>query len=202
MKIIFILFSFYAFAALAETPNLAQVLRESQSLNWNQALAESVVIDASLNEVWKYASDSSQAKNWSVFFDHISTLPQSAPDGNPGSIRRCFRNRNEEGTAWDEMTIAVEPEVKRQIYVYHLVGFPFDFLAKRTHYFVLQLYEKIDETHTRLSFVTRPEAGSFASWVGALIGKSKTREIFKLNLENIKAAIEQKSAYVRPNAWK
>lgn len=202
MTLIFccIFFAIQAGGSEVLPPSVDNLLKQSTDLDWTDSTSESVLINAPLSEVWTYASDSSQAKNWSVYFDHISTLPNEAHDGSVGSIRRCFRNADETGPRWDELTIAVQPESQRQLYVYNLVGFQMNFIFYDTRYFVIQLYEKIDDSHTRLTFKTVPEK-RLISKVAAIIGKKTTDHIFTLNLENIKTAIEQKAAYARLHPW-
>lgn len=188
-------------AQASELPSVTELLQTSLTLEWDQATSYSVVINASLNEVWSYASNSDNAKHWSVFFDHISVIPTSGQDGGVGSIRRCYRYASEQDVSWDEITFDVKPLESRQIYVYNLIGFRPHFFSKHSHYFVLQKYEKIDDTHTRLTFSTQPEPQSMISKISAWIGKSLTLQLFQANLENIKAAIEQKDHYQRPHPW-
>lgn len=51
---------------------MEKLFKESMAVNWSKSVQSSVVINASLDEVWEYASDSTKASEWSVYFDHIS----------------------------------------------------------------------------------------------------------------------------------
>jgi len=136
IKLLAISFLFVTVLTKADSlPELTNILNQSHSLDWQDSLTAEVTIHAPIEEVWKYASDSLQAKNWSIFFDHIAPLAGTESDGNPGSVRRCFRNANESGPSWDEMVIEVNPLVSRSLYVYNLIGFFPDFFSKLSHYY-------------------------------------------------------------------
>lgn len=167
---------------------------------------EVIVIDASQKEVWDYLSDNSNAKMWSVFFDHISTLESTDPninEGGVGSVRRCFRHPNEQGISWDEVTVKTEPYHLRQIHTYNIQNWPVkDFNA--LEFDVYQTYEDLGENKTKLSFTTNLKSPqtNYAKWLFYL-AKWETLRVFKVNLENIKAHIEQgqPSSYDRPHKW-
>lgn len=186
LALILILSSFMA-QALPEIVNLQE---EFKKVNWSEATSYSVKINAPLERVWKYASDSTKANAWSVFFDHISPLP-GIKDGEIGSLRRCYRNANEKGEMWDEVTIYLEPLKMRAIVTYNLQGFTLNFLAKKNYVFVRQLYTKISETESELTFETyySPEA-SIMTKLLFKISQRDTLRIFQENLINIKSAIE------------
>jgi hypothetical protein len=177
-------------------PALAVLQDESRSIDWNKSVSETVLIEASLNEVWDYVSDSTRANEWSVFFDHISPLPGKFPDGEVGSFRRCFRMANESGARWDELTIQVRPKESRKIVTFNLFGFGFERLLKGNYMFVRQLYRQTDKGHTELTFQTiaSPE-NNLASKFAFHISRKQTTRIFRENLENIKSVLE---GYPRP----
>ncbi len=185
-----LLLSSFASWGQDQIPNLEQLQEESQDVDWSQATSHSVIIKAPLSEVWSYASNSSFAHDWSVFFDHISPLP-GIEDGKVGSLRRCFRNANELGERWDEKTILVQPQRMRIITTFNLVGFRFARFAKKNYVFVRQLYRAIDENTTVLTFQTHysRRSGLFTRWA-VHRAQSDTKKIFAENLMNIKAAIE------------
>lgn len=152
-----------------------------------------MIIEAPVEKTWEYASNSLEAVNWSIYFDHISPLEAPAPDGEVGSLRRCFRNQDEKGYAWDEVIINVEPQKLRQIVTYNFINFPFSWIHSGEYVFVRQLYESLGPQKSKLTFETITRDGGnpffrFLFWVS----RKKTTEIFLKNLRNIKAAIEQK----------
>lgn len=166
----------------------------------------SVVIDAPQEEVWAYLSENHHAKMWSVFFDHITTLPSDDPaisEGGPGSVRRCFRMPDETGISWDEVTVKIEPYQFRQIHTYNIQNWPFESFNE-LEFNVYQTYEKLGENQTRLEFATDLKApqSSYAKWM-FYSTKFGVERVFRVNLENIKAHIEQGqiAGYDRPHAW-
>ena len=173
-----------------KSPSL--LLEESKKINWDEAVSESVTIEAPVAETWAYASNSLEAINWSVYFDHISPLPGPVADGQVGSLRRCFRNKDESGYAWDEVIINVEPLKLRQIVTYNFINYPFSVIHDGQYVFVRQIYEALGEGRSRLTFQTTTHKGNnpffkFIFW----ISRKETGDIFQKNLMNIKAAIEK-----------
>ena len=171
-----------------------------------QVYKEFVVIDAGQKEVWDYLSDNSNAKMWSIFFDHISTLETTGSDvaeGGVGSVRRCFRNSNEQGISWDEVTVKTEPYHLRQIHTYNIQNWPLeDFNV--LEFDVYQTYEKLGKNNTKLGFTAslKSPQTAYAKWL-FYISKWETLRVFKVNLENIKVHIErgQMASYDRPHKW-
>ena len=167
---------------------------------------EFVVINASQEEVWNYLSDNRNAASWSVFFDHITTLDSDGDDikeGGVGSVRRCYRFADESGITWDEDTVKIEPYSFRQIHTYNIQNWPFeDFNA--LEFDVFQTYEKLGANQTKLSFSTslKMPQTAYAKWM-FYSAKWETLRIFRVNLENIKAHIEQGQVanYNRPHPW-
>ena len=190
----------FSVTARAELPSVDSLLAESQTIEWKEAVSESITVNAPVSELWKYASDSTKAVDWSIYFDHISPLAGPAPDGQVGSLRRCFRNKNEQGEFWDEVITQIAPEKLRQITTYNFGNYPLRFVHKDEYVFVRQIYRAIDDKTSELKFETmyRPESNFIFKLIFKM-SRKETTEIFKLNLENIKAAIEGKP---RPHAWR
>ena len=160
-------------------------------LDWSKAYKKEVIIERPLEDVWEYASDSSKAREWSVYFHHIKPLPGPIEDGKVGSTRRCFRNENEKGAFWDEEVLDVQPLKSRLILSYNFGGYYWKSPTFVTY--VLQQYEKIDDNTTRMSFSTI--ATPTMNYVDRLIfffSQFQVREVFQKNLENIKRRIEGK----------
>lgn len=197
--LLFILLSGVAQAKIA-LPTLAALQAESHSVDWKESISETVLIDAPLQDVWSYVSDSTRANEWSVFFDHISPLPGKFPDGKIGSFRRCFRMADETGARWDELTIDVQPQVSRNIVTFNLIGFGFERLLRGNYMFVRQLYRTTEEGYTELTFQTiASPQNNIASKIAFAISRKETTRIFRENLENIKSHLE---GYPRPYPWK
>ncbi len=155
---------------------------------WKQ-VSYSVIVDAPVEKVWSYVSDSSNAKDWSVYFDHISSLP-GVEDGRPGSIRRCFRNADEEGAFWDEEVVKVRENEYREIRTFNLNGFG-DPDLKKTQFKVQQIFEKLESDKTKLTFTSEYSGPMDFSTLKALVpAAAEAERIFRLNLENIKSLIE------------
>ena len=195
MNILILLFATSFVHAQTSTPpkSPALLLEESKSVDWESAVSESVVINAPVEKTWEYASNSLKAVDWSIYFDHISPLKGPAPDGQIGSLRRCFRNKDESGYAWDEVIINVEPQRLRQIVTYNFINYPFELIHKDEYVFVRQIYEPLKGDRSRLTFqtVTREGGNPFFKFIFWL-SRGETADIFLKNLKNIKAAIEQK----------
>lgn len=177
-------------------------------------ISHTVDIDAPLREVWEYGSDSTRAAEWSVYFHHITpeTAPDRPADGEVGAFRRCFRDAEERGTRWDETTEAVDVLRQRTIRTFNLVGFPVWGLPRAQEYEVFQDYEELTPAHTRLTFrsrLVRPRGlAVLLAWplvkTAYLVGTPAGQEMFVVNLENIKAAVEARHAgreYVRPHPY-
>lgn len=174
-----------------------------------------VDIDAPIEDVWEYGSDSTRAKEWSVFFDHITpdTAQGRPADGSIGAFRRCFRDAEEHGPTWDETTEAVDPLRRRRIRTFNLVGFPLGAIGRAQEYDVFQDYERLGVDRTRLTFSSRlrrrPGIGNLLAWplvksTYVVFAQPAGQEIFVVNLENIKAAVEAGHAgraYVRPHPY-
>jgi hypothetical protein len=175
----------------------------------------SVTIDAPVEAVWEYGSDSTRARDWSVYFHHITPKsgPGIAPDGTVGAYRVCYRNADEQGIRWDETTEKIRPLEHREIRTFNLVGFPLGPIGRAQEYAVYQDYERIDADRSRLTFrskLVRPEGfGRLLSWPlvkGSYVvfGAPAGQEVFVWNLENIAAAVEAEHdgrPYDRPHPY-
>ena len=156
--------------------------------------------------MWNYLSENHHAKAWSVFFDHITTLPSNNPsitEGGVGSVRRCYRRADETGITWDEVTVKTEPFQYRQIHTYNIKNWPYsDF--NNLEFNVYQTYESTGSNKTKLTFAAdlKTPQTAYSNWM-FYVSKWETERIFKLNLNNIKAHIEQgaKDHYSRPHPY-
>ena len=174
------------------------------------------VIKAPVAETWTYASNSSRAREWSVFFDHITPVTGVGKprDGTVGSVRICYRNPDERGERWSERTISFTRERSRHIRTFDLHGFTGGYLVSSGQFDVLQDYH--DEGHgtSSLRFTTTVHRrdgmlGLLAYPVQKAIFSvgpydDHTRWTFKVNLENIRAAVEAAhngARYVEPHRW-
>jgi hypothetical protein len=180
-------------------PSLAVVLAILFAVAQRRCVvAESVVIETPVEDAWAYIGDSRNAWQWSVFFSHITPLPGTPPDGTVGAVRRCFRRPDETGITWDEELIGAVPFQRREIRVFSLRGFRAP-RATETELRTTQSYERLGARRTRVTFSGRLhhpddplQRATFwlSHWEAA--------RIFRVNLENIKAALEQRA---RPHPW-
>lgn len=176
----------------------------------------SVTIDAPVEMVWDYGSDSTRAAEWSVYFHHITPVEGAgrAADGTVGALRWCFRNEDETGIRWDETTEAITTHEHRQIRTFNLVGFPMGPIGRAQEYEVHQDYERLGSDRTRLTFrskITRQDGlGHLLAWplVKAsyvTFGAPAGQEVFVWNLANIAEAIESAQdgrSYERPYPYR
>ncbi len=164
---------------------------DDKQLDWSAAISASVEIDRPVSEVWTYVSDTKNAIQWSIYFHHISNLPNEFPDGAVGAIRRCYRNENEAGVFWDEKVLFIKSEKTRIIYSYNFNGYYAE--SKTYSAYVLQDYTYMGENKTRLTFKTQASA-EMTAWdrIMFYFSKKQVAEIFEKNLKNIKNHIEQK----------
>lgn len=149
----------------------------------------SVIIEASPARVYTYLGNSSNAKDWSTFVDHITPLnPNEKDDGEQGAIRRCFKNKDESGEIWDEEILVVKENKYRQLSCYNFQNFIMSANNLRTE----QIYCELDNGTTELSFTLFFEPGE-ASWMDKLkmyFAAYEIEAIFEENLENIKHYVE------------
>lgn len=164
----------------------------------------SIEIDAPVEEVWNFLSDNRNAKGWSVIFDHIAPMASSpVPEGQIGALRRCYRNDDQQGFFWDEKTLTTEPYRYRSLRTFNISNTSWDFF-ENFQFTAHQTYEDLGNNKTRLTFSGDLDdykkysiSERFVFWVTQFEGE----RIFRLNLENIKAMLEQKTSYIRPNPW-
>lgn len=152
-------------------------------------IKESVVVDVSVDSAFRFLGNSDNARRWSVYVDHISTLNSiRTPDGTPGSIRRCFCNKNEKGQRWDELITLVEPNKRRQLTTFNLIDFPMQANGLASE----QRYRKISKNRCEITFTlffANHDPGfwdEFKTYFGAY----QVRSIFQQNLKNIKRILE------------
>jgi uncharacterized protein YndB with AHSA1/START domain len=148
-----------------------------------------VEINAPVDSVFKFLGNSKNASRWSVYVDHITPLnADSFPDGSVGCRRRCFCNKDETGTQWDELTTERVPDKKRQLTIYNMKDFSMtaENLATEQH------YEKTANNKCSLTFTVffkGEEPGlwdSFKTYIAAY----KINSIFEKNMANIKRIVE------------
>jgi hypothetical protein len=152
-------------------------------------IKQTVEIDAPTEKVYQFLGNSDNAAKWSVFVHHISPLnSDEVLDGAVGSIRRCFRNADEKGTQWDELTTENVQNKKRQLIIYNLKGFPMTAKNLATE----QLYESLGANKCRLSFTVffKDAKPSFWETIKTYLGSYKIKSVFKQNMTNIKNMVE------------
>lgn len=152
-------------------------------------LIESVDVAAACERVHAYLGDSSNARDWSVFVDHITPLNEDAvPDGAQGSIRRSFRNADETGMSWDERLELVEP-LRRRLTVYDVSGLPLP--ALEGELLTEQIYEPLAPDACRLGFTLflRDEPSLRDAVLMRLVAWP-TAAIFQSNIDNVARLVE------------
>lgn len=152
-------------------------------------IKESVVVDVPVDSAFRFLGNSDNAKRWSVYVDHITTLNGiRTPDGTPGSIRRCFCHKNEQGQRWDELITLVEPNKRRQLTTFNLIDFP----MKANGLASEQRYRKISENRCEITFTLffANHNPGFYDEFKTYFGAYKARSIFEQNLKNIKRILE------------
>lgn len=149
-------------------------------------------IDAPPNEVYTALGNDSLSSEWSVYVSHIKTL--SDESNGAKIIRRCYRGADESGPYWDEET-QVEIEGKQRL----LKAYNFQQLNIE----MLNLSMIVEQNYTAskggtlLEFKTYPIKESLLLGVILSNEAKETKEIFKKNLENIKALLENGGSYKR-----
>jgi len=186
---------FYSFLSIALLLVLAVLFspfgRGKEDIERN--INASIEIDAPVAEVYAYLGNSANASKWSVYVDHITPLnKEQVPDGMSGSIRRCYTQKDEKGTTWDEMVMLAEPNRKRQLSIYNMQDFSFKTNGLATE----QVYEAIDDKHTRLTFSLfyMNEEERLTELLKTYLAAYRIKYIFNRNLENIKTEIERSSS--------
>ncbi len=150
-----------------------------------KVLVQKVDINAPVEQVYNYLGNSDHAKDWSSFVHHISLLNQSDhQDGTVGSIRRCFKNKNERGITWDEKTLINIFNKKRRLNIFNINGL----LVTSDHLLTEQIYHSIGSDRCQLSFTLflETEKSTWLDEVKMYAASYFIAPIFKTNLENIK----------------
>lgn len=149
-----------------------------------------IEINAPSDSVFKYLGNSGNAKEWSSYVDHITTLnADNHTDGTVGSLRRCFKDKNEEGIIWDEETVEVIQGKKRRLTIFNLKGFPIKAEGLQTE----QLYVKISAKKSRLTFSVffRDHVPTWSESLKMHFASYKIHSIFEENLKNVKQLVEK-----------
>ena len=152
-------------------------------------LKSTVIVNVPVDSAYQFLGNSNNAKRWSVYVDHISTLNSNeTPDGTPGSIRRCFCYANEKGQRWDERITLVEPNKRRQLITYNLVDFSMQANGLASEQRYTKLCENIYGITFTLFFANHKPGfwDEFKTYLGAYRASS----IFEQNLANIKRILE------------
>ena len=156
----------------------------------NRILIETIKINAPTKQVYQYLGNSKNASEWSAFVSHIIPLNgEKFKDGTIGSIRRCFKNKNEEGETWDEEITINESNQRRRLTVYNLKNFPISCNGLLTE----QLYKSISKNQCQLSFsLFLNEKAGILEHLKMYYASYQISKIFRKNLENIKRFNESK----------
>ena len=149
----------------------------------------SIEIDAPIDSVFAYMSNSAYASDWSSYVDHIMPLnTNEIEDGKVGSIRRVFVSVREKDAHWDEKITEVYQNKKRKLSIYAIDGLAMSADGLLTE----QRYEKLSTGKTRLSLVLYFDEDHQGMWTAFKmhLGSFRVRSIFEQNLVNIKREIE------------
>lgn len=163
--------------------------------------SRTVIINVAPSVVWDYLGNNSSAQEWSVFFDHISSLPSEFADGEVGALRRCYHMADETGITWDEKLLVSELHRYRKIRTYNVRNTGI-FFERDVELGAEQIYEELAPNVTRLTFrgiIFEPSGVLFK--IPLLLINQQVEKIFEKNLANIKAALEQGDNYERPYPW-
>lgn len=154
-----------------------------------RVVTQSIEINATPEKVFAFLGNSSNAARWSSFVHHITVLNiDSFADGNAGSRRRCFRNKNENGMQWDELITNVSLNKERELSIYNLQHFAMTAENLATK----QLYKNAGDKGCRLTFTLffKNDKPAMLASMKLYIAAYKISSIFKKNLLNIKKIIE------------
>ena len=162
---------------------------QNNDLYSHKAIINSIIIDKTPSEVFDYLGNSDNASNWSTYVDHITCLnSDTINDGSIGSIRRCFKNEDENGIFWDEETIEKELNTKRTLSIFNMNGFWMTADNLRTQ----QVYEEVDGK-CKLSFTLyyEPNKASFWDKLKLSLTSYFVVPIFQGNIEQVKEILEK-----------
>ncbi len=155
-----------------------------------KCIALSIEISQPVEKVFAYLGNSKNASKWSVYVDHITTLNiDKVSDGEVGSTRRCFKEKNEQGIVWDEDIAEVIPNIKRRLTIYNAKGFPIMVEGILTE----QRYKRLNDSTTHLTFTVFHKNSNldFVSTIKIHFASYTIANIFKRNLEKIKKCLEK-----------
>jgi hypothetical protein len=151
-------------------------------------IKESIIINATTAEVYNYLGNSDNAEDWSVYVDHITSInSETHKDGEIGSVRRCFKNKDEKGIYWDEEILITEKNKRRRLSIFnmHEFGVATDILVTE------QLYvEKDGNCKVFLTLFFLPGKANWYDELKLYFSAYKVTALFKGNLKGIKAMIE------------
>lgn len=154
------------------------------------ALENTILVNKPVSVVYTYLGNSNNAANWSSYVNHITPLnTDKVNDGDKGSIRRCFKNEDEEGIWWDEEILTDNTNTERELTIYNMHGF-----AIQTHNLTTkQLYTAISDTATQLTFglYKNAEEVTISDWFKLRFAGWIISSIFDKNLEGIKSEVEK-----------
>ena len=152
----------------------------------------SVDIDAPVDAVFQYLGNSGNARRWSVYVHHITTLNSAqVADGQPGSVRRCYHQADEQGIRWDERIDAVAPGRMRRLLMFNLQEFPIQAEGLATE----QHYEALPGGRCRLCFTVFFREGAHPTALEqakTYIAAYRIKSIFRRNMDNIRREVEQR----------
>ena len=159
-------------------------------------LQSSIFIESDKSYAYDVLGNSDNARKWSVFVHHISTLnSDKVIDGSVGSVRRCYQNENEIGLKWDEKIIINEINKRRRLSIFNMINFDMtaDYLMTE------QIYDDADGG-CKLTFTLFFDSTKKIGVIDELkmyLAAYTAHDIFEKNLMNIKKLIEEGDAYKR-----
>lgn len=146
---------------------------------------KSIEINDSVPNVYRYMGNSDNAKNWSVYVNHISLI--DGEDGKVNCKRRCFKNKDETGIQWDEEILEVIPNKKRVLSIYNGKGFS----IYSENLITEQQYEQSNANCKLILQLTLKGKQSFIENFKFKFASFVVLNVFKRNLTNIKKEIEK-----------
>lgn len=168
------------------------VLLGGYYLIYQKSVGAEIWIAAAPEKVFSYLSSDSLGSEWSVYFDHFRSL--SGSPGEVGSLRRCYRAADELGIYWDEEVVHVDAPKSRELLAYNFNGLG-DHLEDQK-FWVLQEYSAVNGG-TLLRFETGLVKRSIVTVLSMREESKEAKEVFEMNLANIKAAVENGPDYQR-----
>ncbi len=155
-----------------------------------RCLEEKILINTSVSNAYNYLGDSKNAAEWSVYVSHITPVNiNDFEDGEQGSIRRCFKNKDESVMFWDEEILVNEKNKIRQLSIFNMNGFSLDGDNLLTE----QIYNQ-HQNQCELTFKLYFTKGK-SNWLDELkmyLAGYEVSKVFKENLKQIKINLEQK----------